>query len=306
VEEIIIRLELSSVAFFALVTTTDARHAGLSDRVLAKLVSTGRWVRMGRGVFAVATLDGGRLQACAAALLVAGPSAFLHLTSAAAVFGGLDLDPTTEPRLAVARGANGTLWPRRSVAADAITVVNGLRTTTPRQTLVDLAGELDERRWEWALEAALRNRLVTIAEIDAAIVAPGRHDPVALGVVESVLGLRPQGAPATGSLLETRFIQLARDAGLPDPQRQYRVLTPGGRHYFLDVCWPEVGLFVELDGQQHADQPVYDAHRHMTVVNLTGFLGIRMTWDQVTRRPRSTGRDLVLTYNQAKARPQPS
>jgi very-short-patch-repair endonuclease len=93
---------------------------------------------------------------------------------------------------------------------------------------------------------------------------------------------------------------------MPDPERQYRVRTPGGRSYLLDACWPDVGFFVELDGQQHKDQPVYDAHRHLVVLNLTGFMAIRLTWNQVVDTPRSTGRAVTTAYEQAKARPRAS
>jgi hypothetical protein len=133
VEEAVGRLEAASVGFFALVTTAQSEQAGVSNRVRLKLVACGRWVRLQPGVFAVASLDGGPLQRCAAALL-AGDLAFLQLTSGALAFGGLDLDPTTEPRLAVPLTASGRVWPRRSVAPQRITVVQRLRTTDPRQT----------------------------------------------------------------------------------------------------------------------------------------------------------------------------
>jgi hypothetical protein len=301
VEATLWRLEAASASFFALVTAGQAHRAGLSDQVLSKLVASRRWVRLELGVFAVTALDGGPLQRCAAALLAAPDGAFLHFASAALAYEGLDLDPTTEPRLAVPRTASGRVWPRRSVPSERIAVVQQLRSASPLQTLLDLALELGEERWEWALEAALRRRLVTIAELEAAIAAPGQRR-AAVKVISSVLRVRPAGAPPTGSLLETRFIQLCRGLGLPDPVRQFNVRTPGGANYFIDTCWPEIGFFVELDGQQHKDQPVYDAHRHMMILNLTGFMGVVLTWDKVVHRPKTTGRDLLLSFAQAERR----
>jgi very-short-patch-repair endonuclease len=40
----------------------------------------------------------------------------------------------------------------------------------------------------------------------------------------------------------------------------------------VDLCKPEIGLFLELDGQHHKDQPVYDARRETAVVAATGML----------------------------------
>ena len=71
----------------------------------------------------------------------------------------------------------------------------------------------------------------------------------------------------------------------------------------LDQSWPEVGLFIELDGQQHAGQPVYDARRETAVVAATGWLCGRFTWPEVVRLPTSTGRRLAAVYQQALLRP---
>lgn len=46
--------------------------------------------------------------------------------------------------------------------------VEGTRCTDGLQTLVDLAAVLDDRRCELALESALRQRGVTIADLDEA------------------------------------------------------------------------------------------------------------------------------------------
>ena len=104
--------------------------------------------------------------------------------------------------------------------------------------------------------------------------------------------------PPTESLLETYMVQLIRVAGLPEPVRQYRVVTRHGTFVArVDLCWPQLGVFVELDGQGHTDQPVYDASRQTAVVVATGWLVARFTWTQVTRTPKWCARQLheVLT-----------
>ena len=104
-------------------------------------------------------------------------------------------------------------------------------------------------------------------------------------------------------MLETRFIQLARSAGTPTPTRQHEV-TAHGRHVAtVDVAWPELGVFAELDGELHKDQPVHDAARETAVVAATGWLCCRFTWTAVVLNPTPTKRRLLEVLAQARRRP---
>ena len=52
------------------------------------------------------------------------------------------------------------------------------------------------------------------------------------------------------SLGEREFAVLCRRHGLPEPTRQALRRTAAGRWY-LDVCWEQWGVVVEIDGIQH-------------------------------------------------------
>jgi very-short-patch-repair endonuclease len=101
------------------------------------------------------------------------------------------------------------------------------------------------------------------------------------------------------------MVQLIRTVtGLPEPVRQYRVVDAHGQFVaFVDLCWPELGLFIELDGQQHIGQPVYDARRETAIVAATGWLCGRFTWSEVVRLPETTRRRLAALAEQARRRP---
>lgn len=101
--------------------------------------------------------------------------------------------------------------------------------------------------------------------------------------------------PHTDSLLETLAVQLIRRAGLPAPVRQYQVRDPktGRIVARCDLAWPEFGIFVELDGQQHKDQPVYDARRQTLVTTITRWQCGRLTWEDVVVKPE-WGRDQLV------------
>jgi very-short-patch-repair endonuclease len=112
---------------------------------------------------------------------------------------------------------------------------------------------------------------------------------------------RHGSTPPTESLLETLMVQLIRrEPQFRAPQRQVEVTDSLGRFVArVDLAWPEPGVFVELDGQHHKDQPVYDARRETAVVAATGSLPGRFTWHEVTRAPKQTVKRLIDIHCQA-------
>ena len=252
--------------------------------------SKGQWRRADVGVWAEGPEDVSELDRARAAVVATGGVASHHL---AAVLHGLDsvrLDGiwVTLPRTANGRRARVS---RRTLPPDRVVSVGGVRCTDGLQTLVDLTRSLSDVVWEQAMESALRKGLTPVAALEEVGTMRSRR----------VLERRPVGAPPTESLLETLMVQLARTVpGLPDPVRQVYVEEAHGR---LDLAWPELGLFVELDGQHHKDQPVYDSRRETAVVAATGWLCGRFTWTEVVRVPHSTARRLGARAGQARRRP---
>jgi very-short-patch-repair endonuclease len=71
----------------------------------------------------------------------------------------------------------------------------------------------------------------------------------------------------------------------------------------VDLAWPSLGIFIELDGQQHLDQPVYDASRQTAVISATGWLVGRFTWYEVNYAASTCRRRLLGLLAQANRRP---
>jgi hypothetical protein len=183
------------------------------------------------------------------------------------------------------------------VIDDRTTVIGGVRCVSARQALVDLAGHLDDDTWEQALESALRKRLICLASFDdLPLNVPGVRR------IRRVIARRGD-VPPTESLLETLMVQLIRSVPtLPEPVRQYRVTWSDGSFIArVDLCWPDLGVFIELDGQGHKDQPIYDAHRQTAVVAATGWRVARFTWREVTRAPRMCARRLLAIVERLAA-----
>lgn len=88
------------------------------------------------------------------------------------------------------------------------------------------------------------------------------------------------------------------------PTRQLEVYDEHGTFCGrLDLAVPETGFFVELDGEQHKGQPVYDARRETAIVAATGWLPGRFTWTEVTRLRMTTARRLAALDAVARRRP---
>jgi very-short-patch-repair endonuclease len=258
-----------------------------------------RWRRVVRGVYAEGPEDPTPLDQAIA--MVVGTAGIASGTLAATLL-GLDgvtfagADVSVEPERSNRRGVR-----RRKLAPERVLRVGDVRCTDGLQTMVDLADEVDDLVWEQALECLLRRRLATIGDVEQA--ARGSQRGVAR--MRRVLTLRPAGAPPTESLLETLMVQLARSvAGLAPPSRQVRVSNQYGEFVArVDLAWPELGLFVELDGQHHRGQPVYDSRRETAIVAATGWLCGRFTWQEVAHLRRVTARRLAALAEQGRRRP---
>jgi very-short-patch-repair endonuclease len=98
----------------------------------------------------------------------------------------------------------------------------------------------------------------------------------------------------TLSVLEERFLGLCESAGLPMPEVNARV----GRMR-VDALWRERRVIVELDGAAaHGSWAAIkrDRERELTLRS-SGFLVLRYTWEQVTKRADAVSAELrrVLT-----------
>jgi very-short-patch-repair endonuclease len=100
------------------------------------------------------------------------------------------------------------------------------------------------------------------------------------------------------------MVQLVRRVpGLPTPTRQFEVLDEQGSFIArVDLCWPELGLFVEFDGQHHRLQRIHDARRETAVVAGTGWLPGRFTGHEVRHIPVQTAQRLAALAGQARRR----
>jgi very-short-patch-repair endonuclease len=171
----------------------------------------------------------------------------------------------------------------------------GLPVTPVGLTLVELGHELDgcwatgrrvqrlrpDERVELALEHALRIGATTAHELEALLNGSCRNRAGAR-LARSVLARRGPGVPATESYLETRGVQVLRNGGLVEFDRQVEVVHPVRRMRVDLICGRAI---IEFDGREPHD-PQFRADRERW--NLLRDLGYDLrifTWDDVEHEP---------------------
>lgn len=277
------------------ITRGQLRDAGMSDERITAAVNRGDLVRVGRGLYRAGGTDGhppldSWLSDLWLAVLRAGPYSFAFRRSAAALWGldGFDRPDRAHVEVGTRRGRHvrtgAAAYRTATLLQGDVVTVDGLRVTSPLRTLFDLSSLGEPDLLERALESAIRKHLVAEEEVRSR-----RHPAPACGAATwtSVLGRRPGACPATESDAETRFVQLCRRAGLPEPRRQHQ--APETRGFRLDFAWPDVGLAVEVDGRRvHGPDALGADLRRQNKIVLAGWLILRFTFDDIVVYPDET------------------
>jgi hypothetical protein len=273
---------------------TAASLAGVGvtrDRIKWAL-KTGRWTLIIRGVYGRGPERPSELDRVRATALVTGGVLDAVASGHIQGFEGVE---RWWPRVLVVKTTSGKrdgVRRVRELPADTIEM-GQVPAMTPADALRELASVLDDVHWEQALEYCLRKKLVAPTDM-----SEWHHDRVRR-VIRQRGGLL---VPPTESLLETLAVQLIRqDPSIPTPTRQLAIYDGEGNFVGRpDLCWPELGIFLELDGQGHKDQPVYDANRQTRITIKTGWRCGRLTWTQVHDFPEGTLRDIAALVEPIK------
>jgi predicted transcriptional regulator of viral defense system len=250
---------------------------GLGHGAIDHRVARGLLHAVHRGVYAVGHAALSRHGVWMAAVLAAGPNAVLSHRSAAALWGirdggGRDVDVT----MARDRKRPGIRAHRAALAADEITIEDGIPVTTPARTLLDLAEQLTPQRLERAVHEAEYRRLTSPLSLEALLTRhQGRRGTKALRAIVDQTNL---GSTITKSDLEILFLAFVDQHQIPRPL----VNEPIGP-YTVDAVWPGHRLAVELDSRQaHQTTRAFEQDRardrHLQVA---GWSVLRITWRQL-------------------------
>lgn len=168
----------------------------------------------------------------------------------------------------------------RSAQLDPFVVVrDGIRVTTAARTLVDLSSCVSPGKLGAVLDQACNLGLVTLAEVDHCLdrmVTIGRSR---ITVLRELLAARDVTDERLESFFERKVLSWIRQAGLPKPEAQRRVVANGSA-YRLDLCYPESKVAIEPDGPHHLLPSVaaYDRRRDADLT-MDGWIVLRAYLD---------------------------
>ena len=248
---------------------------GVGARAIDHRLKCGRLHPVHRGVYAVGHRVLSQRGRWMAAVLACGSGAVLSHRSAAALWG---IRPTSRPAVEVTTPrrlhARPGLQPHRAVLrADEVTVLDGIPTTTPARTLLDLAATLPRRSLERALDEAEVLRL------------PGPHTlldryPRRRGAATlRILLLTSRSPTPTRTELEEWFLTFLDDWGFDRPE--VNTIIEGLE---VDAVWRDARLIVELDGfATHGTRRGFERDRKRDRrLAVAGWRVIRLTWRQLS------------------------
>ncbi|RBY82346.1 DUF559 domain-containing protein [Blastococcus sp. TF02A-26] len=236
-----------------------------------------------------------------AALVHAGPVSALSHTTALAVWGVRTLERPLH--LTVDHGLQRVGAPdlvvHRRLSFDPTSAQcverRGLRVTQLARALVDSWPLLPtEERRPLLLDVA-RRRLVTADQVrDALAERPNVAGRRALAQTVDLI------ADGVQSELEAHgVLRVFRHRSLPRSVGQFRVTLPTG-DVFLDRCWPEVKLVVELDGAAHHTSPE-DRRRDLArdrALAALGWVVLRFSYADVVRDPEGVRVAVLAAYRE--------
>jgi hypothetical protein len=255
-------------------------RAGITVAEIKHRLRIGALIREYRGVYLVGHRAPSLEARYLAAVWACGERALLSGRAAAYLLGLLKgAPPRPEVTAPVKRRVTGVITRRsRRAHSDDAATRRGIPVTSVARTLVDIAGTAPMAELARAChEAGVRHR-TTPRDVDAVLARWPRA--AGAGKLREIMH---GDAPVTLSRLESRFLELVREAGLPPPVTNR---PAGGRR--VDCRWPEPRLTVELDSYRyhHSRHAWEQDRRREREARARGDDFRRYTWGDVFERPR--------------------
>jgi len=282
----------------------DVTELGQTRQRARTLVRRGTWTAAGFGAVAPLDVRDGpvfevrrrRHALLGSAAVLRRPRLVLSCRTAAVAHGLPTLTvpgapQTTDPRpTGLGRRGPGHVHGARLRPRD-LTRWFGVPLTTTGRTLVDLARH-DRRDAVMAVDAALRESLVTWAELRAAL-----DDAIGWPGVRQARDVLALGDPAAESPLESLTRLALHDSGFPAPALQAQI----GR-YRVDLLIGESRLVIEADGRsKYTGDELWREKRREHALRALGYRVERVVWSDVVRDWAVTSRRLRASMRRPPA-----
>jgi hypothetical protein len=151
----------------------------------------------------------------------------------------------------VLRRPNGIIIRRTNHLDESdVTVVQGIPTTSPARTLLDLGAVMNVHTVRHALQDAVRKDLVSLAQLHEQLDRVGKRGRPGTAAFRAILDDDDKDPSELESPLEDALVQVIKSSGLPMPRTQFEVRDNGILIARLDAAYPELKLGIEADGYE--------------------------------------------------------
>lgn len=243
------------------VSRSQLHAAGISDTVIRWRIARSRLHRLHPGIYAVGHAAPSRRGRIRAAALYAGPESAIARRTALELLrvwrqSERPIDVVVVKRTRSIDGID--VHHSRVLPPEHVLVMDDVRITTPARTLLDLCLELDALQIANVIHEMKYRKIYDRADFRRCIerLQASHGCPVALAALE----MERIGSAGTKSELERRVRALLLELGLAEPLSNVPVRTPLG-WVELDNCWPELKVYLEVDGPPHARSRTKNADR---------------------------------------------
>ena len=170
--------------------------------------------------------------------------------------------------------------------------IEGIRTTTPMRTLVDMASTWNVETLEKAFARAELNQQFDLHSLNAILAR--RPNRAGLGKIRHVMEIYAGPVPDM-TALELRGLEMVKRAGLPMPVPQYNL----GAHR-VDFFWPDRLLILEMDSiRRHLTRGRWQSDQDRTNEHLAeGIATTRVSWERALQ-PATIERLVRIYRNRA-------
>jgi hypothetical protein len=294
----------------AVVSLDQLRQLGLSASGVRGRVEAARLHTVHSGLYSLVPLNVlGRDGRFMAAVLACGPGAGLSYRCAAALHELRRTDraniEVTIPQRSPRKHAGIDIHRSTTLRPDDVSTVRGIPCTRVARTLLDLAQVIPRRQLERALDQA---EILQLLDVNALLdqIERNRTRPAAKRL-RAVLDEHYVGSTPTWSELEEALLAACRRAGLPMPEVNAWIDPGDGdpNAIRVDFVWRDERVIVETDGHRtHSTRQAFEEDRLRDQrLAVAGWIVIRITWRQLTERPREvTDRIAQLLSRQRAAR----
>ena len=294
------------------VLTTSMALKFMTEDQLRWRIASGRWQKPVRGVVVAQSGPLTERQLFRAVLLRAGPQAALAGLTAARLdgFKGFDdrhfsaempvhlLAPAGYKRRTSPPGLVVVTHYTRMLTDEDVHPLRHPRRTRMARSLVDAAAWMPTDRGAMAvLAAGVQQRLVRPDDLEKVIAGIGTLHRRKL--IRETIGDIAGGSEALSEFDFTR--QVIRAFRLPEPSRQSARRDSRGRRRWTDVTWDAYKIVVEIDGAQHAEEPLqrWDDMERDIDFGLDGYQTLRFPAWLVRANPEYVARKILEVLRRA-------